>query len=269
MPTKYLYCGELAVHYEHTGPTTLPDVPPALDRGVALLFVHGGGGNVRLWSRQLAHFGERHSPVAVDLPAHGRSGGLDGLPSVADAASLVADVLKRLGAPPAVVVGHGLGGKVALQLALDHADRVRGVVTIGTTCGRPACEEEQKVLQDVVRGRRPQAFDTPFFAAKPDVTLIREVWGEIVKTDPKVRLQDLLAYDGCDLSPRLAEISTPMRVLHGADDGYCGRECGEAIASGVANGSFHLVEQAGHVAHVEQAEAVNAVIEEFLEELSA
>jgi len=264
VPTKYLHLGDLAIHYEHIGETTLPGVPPPMDRGAALLFVHGTGGNGRLWSRQLAHFAARHSPIAVDLPGHGRSGGLDGPASVSAAAELLADVLDGLSAPPAVVVGHGLGGQVSLALALAHPSRVKAVVTIGTTCAPPAADAEIAVLRDIVRGRRPQAFDTPLFGAQPDMAVIREVWGEIVKTDPRVRLQDLEAYESSDLRTRLAEVSVPVRVLHGEEDGYCARARGEEMAAAVGDGRFELVAGAGHVAQVEQAERVNALIEEAL-----
>lgn len=264
MPTKYLYRGDLAIHYEHTGETTLPGVPPPMDRGTSILFVHGVGGNSRLWSRQVPHFGSEHSPVAVDLPGHGRSGGLDGPPTVEEAAGLLADVLEQLGAPPTVVVGHGLGGKIALSLAIEHASRVKAVVTIGTTCAPPEKGDEISVIRDVVRGRRPQAFDTPLFAAKPDMGVMREVWGEIVKTDPRVRLQDLEAHEACDLRARLSGLTVPLLALHGADDGYCARSCGEELASAIPGARFEVIEGAGHCAQVEQPDRVNALIGELL-----
>lgn len=264
MPTKYLYRSDLAISYEHAGVTTVPGVVPAMDRGAAVLFIHGTGGNGRLWSRQVAHFGERHSPIAVDLPGHGRSGGLDGPASVDEAAALLANVLEQLASPPAVVVGHGLGGKIALAMALDHASRVRAVVTVGTTTAPLDAADEIAVLRDVVRGRRSQSFDTPLFAAKPDMTVMREVWGEIVKTDPRVRLQDLQVYAGCDLRSRLSSLSVPARILHGADDGYCARSCGEEIAAAIPDARFESVADAGHVAQLEQPQRVNAVIEGLL-----
>lgn len=265
MPTKYLHRGDLAIHYEHTGATTLPDVPPSLSRGAALVFVHGTGGNGRLWSRQLAHFGAGHSPVAIDLPGHGRSGGLDGPASVAAAAGLLASVLEALGAPPAVVVGHGLGGQIALALALDHAPRVKAVATIGTTSAPPGAGEEIEVLREVVRGRRPQAFDTPLFRASPDMGVVREFWGEVVKTDPRVRLQDLEAYEASDLRARLGEVVVPVRVLHGEEDRYCASSRSEEMVSALPNAILTSVAEAGHVAHLEQPEAVNAAIEQLVE----
>ena len=130
MPTKYLHRDGLAIHYEHTGTSSLPDTPPPLDRGRFLLFLHGVGGNGRLWSRQLQHFATAHSPLALDLPGHGRSGGLDGPASVGEAASTVAGFLDGIGAPPALVVGHGLGGQIALA-GIPFLGAVSPVAAVG------------------------------------------------------------------------------------------------------------------------------------------
>src|SRR5262245_1047167 len=89
MPTKFLRIGDEAIHYLHTGATTLPDVPPSLERGRAILFLSGEGGSASMWSQQLAHFGDAHSPLAMDLPAHGRSSRLDAPADVREAVETV------------------------------------------------------------------------------------------------------------------------------------------------------------------------------------
>ena len=264
MPTKYLYRGDLALHYEHTGSTTLPGVAPSLDQGECVVFVHGGGGNGRLWARQLAQLSEKHSPLAFDLPAHGRSGGLDAAGSVRAAAEILADALTALNAPPAVLVGHGLGGQIGLQLALDHRARVKALVTLATSAGPAAGGEEKDILRDVVRGRRPQSFDTPWFSSEPDMGIIREVWGEIVKTDPRVRLQDLEMYESSDLRPRLSELEVPTLVLHGAEDRYCLPKHAEEMAAQIQNARVEMIDKAGHFPQLEQADRVHELVGEFL-----
>lgn len=263
MPTKYLHRDGLAIHYEHTGTSSLPDTPPPLDCGRFLLFLHGVGGNGRLWSRQLQHFATAHSPLALDLPGHGRSGGLDGPASVGEAASTVAGFLDGIGAPPALVVGHGLGGQIALALALDHPSRVRSVAVVGTCAGPIGAEEERRILRDVVRGRRPQSFDAPLFSGEPDFAVVREAWGEIVKTDPRVRLQDLEAWASSDLRPHLTGLSLPVAVLHGADDRYCDPALGEALAGALPNARFESIAGAGHLAQLECPDRINAILEEI------
>lgn len=262
MPTKHIHLeDDLAIHCIHAGPTTLPGAPPVLDHGRCIAFIHGEGGSAALWSRQIAHFAAAgDSPVAIDLPGHGRSSGLDAPATVAAAAHVLARVLDAAGAPPALLVGHGAGGQVALATALARPGRVRGVVTIGTALRAEVPDEAVERLRDVVRGRIGQQFDTPFFGPGADVAVMRELWGEMVKTDPRVRLGDLLAYRASDLATSLGALSCPVVVLQGEDDRLCPPGSGRALAAAIPGARFHLLPGAGHVAHLEQPDAVNAAI---------
>lgn len=267
MPSKYLRRDDEALHYVHTGRTTLPDQPPELTAGATLLFLHGEGGSAPLWSRQLAHFAAAHSPVALDLPGHGRSTGLDGPHSIDEAAEVVAAFLEGIGAPAAVLVGHGYGGHVALAAAAARPERVRGVVTLGTAARASIPDEATEKLRAVVQGRIGQQFDTPYFGSAPDMAIAREFWGEMVKTDPKVRLTDMLAYRASTVATRLARVAQPVLVLVGEADRLCPRAAAEELATGLPNARFASIPDAGHVAHLEKPDEVHRHIERFLDEL--
>jgi pimeloyl-ACP methyl ester carboxylesterase len=264
MPTKYARIDGLAIHYVHQGTTTLPEVPPPLGRGRALLLIHGEGGSAPLWARQMAYFGRAHSPIALDLPAHGRSCGLDALDSVAAAAALVGKFLGALKAPPAVLVGHGLGGQVALELALGRPEQVHAVVTIGTAARAEVSAEQIEKLRKVVQGKLGQQFDTPFFGAQPDVAAMRQFWGEMVKTDPRSRLTDLLTYQRSDVTGRLSELKKPVLVIHGEADQICARAKADELRSRIPGAELALIAGAGHAAFLEKAEEVNQAIDAFL-----
>jgi pimeloyl-ACP methyl ester carboxylesterase len=268
MPTKYARIDGLAIHYVHEGTTTLPDVPPPLGRGRPLLLIHGEGGSASLWARQMAHFARAHSPVALDLPAHGRSCGLDALDSVAAAAALVGRFLAALEAPPAVIVGHGLGGQVALELALARPERVHGVVTIGTAARAEVASGQIEQLRKVVQGKLGQQFDTPFFGAQPDFAVMRQFWGEMVKTDPRSRLADLLVYQASDFRGRLAGLNKPVLVIHGEADRICPRAKADELRGAVAGAELVSIAGAGHVPFLEKPDEVNQAIDTFLARVS-
>ncbi len=70
-----------------------------------------------------------------------------------------------------------------------------------------------------------------------------------------------------DLSSRLGEISVPTLVIHGEEDIIIPIAAGEEMANGVQNGSFVRVANAGHTANLEDPDAVNAAISDFVESL--
>lgn len=96
----------------------------------ALVFVHGWTLDGSFWDAQLRHFARSHQAVAIDLAGHGRSGtdraewtmGAFGADVVAVADELALDRL--------VLVGHSMGGTVALEAAREMGDRVVGVVLV-------------------------------------------------------------------------------------------------------------------------------------------
>ena len=206
MHTKYVDIDGTAVHYLHTGPTTLPDVPPALDRGALFVLLHAAGSNAGMWRRQLDGLAAEHSVVALDLPGHGRSSGIDGPASIEDGATVVLRVLDALRLRPCVLVGRSMGGAIALVVASRASERVRGLVLACSSARFTLSDEMVATARDVARGRLPQQFTTDTFSPATGMDVMREAWMEQVKTDPRVRLTDLLAcraFDGHALLPAI------------------------------------------------------------------
>jgi 3-oxoadipate enol-lactonase len=172
--------------------------------------------------------------------------------------------LDGLSAPPVVLVGHAYGGHVALATALARSAAVTAVVAIGTAACCEFPEDHVAKLRQVVKGRLGQQFDTPYFGAKPDMSAMRTYWGELAKTDPKVRLGDIEAYRASDLSGALGALGVPVLVLHGAEDRICPPSAGERLAGAIPGARFEVIAGCGHVAHIEQPATVNRAIEGLL-----
>ncbi len=102
-----------------------------------IVFVHGAGFTHHIWIQQgraLAHDG--WNMLAPDLPGHGQSGGTP-LASVAEMADWLVGLLDAAGCRQAVVVGHSLGGLVALEAAATKPQRFAALVLIGTAAAIP------------------------------------------------------------------------------------------------------------------------------------
>ncbi len=263
MPAKYVTVDGVALHYLHTGPTTLPDVPPALDRGRRLLFLHAAGSTAGTWRRQLEGLADTHSAVALDLPGHGRSSGVDGLGSVEAYAHVVERFVEAVGLGPSIVVGRSMGGAIALVLAARGAPFVRGIVLACTGSRFELPAERLASLHDVVRGRLPQQFTTETFSPATGPDVMREAWTEQVKTDPRVRYADLLACQAFDGRALLSRVRVPALVVAGADDQVTPPAQSEAIAAAIAGARLEVIPQAGHQAPLEQPETFNRLICDF------
>lgn len=262
MPTKYLTWEEnIALRYLHAGPTTPPDVIPAWQDGATVVFLHGEGGSASHFGPQMEFFAATGSPLALDLLGHGRSTGLAGSGGMDASAELLLSALERLATPPAVLVGHGSGGHIALRAAAMQPRQVRAVVTLGTGWRSEWPEAEFTKLESVVAGRSGQFFDTPFFASGTPPEVIRTFWGGMVQTDPRVRLEDLRDYRSSRLEGQLPASDLVVRVLRGASDALCSVESATTLATALGV-SVLEVPHAGHVPQLENPEAVHAAIAE-------
>jgi pimeloyl-ACP methyl ester carboxylesterase len=97
------------------------------EEGPELVFCHGLFGQGRNWTAIGKKFTHDHAVLLVDLPNHGLSPWTNSVDLVADADRLAAQIADR---GPVTLVGHSMGGKVAMLLALRHPDLVERLVIV-------------------------------------------------------------------------------------------------------------------------------------------
>jgi pimeloyl-ACP methyl ester carboxylesterase len=100
--------------------------------GPALLLVHGITSSLRTWSKVVPLLAENHTVIAPDLLGHGGSAKPRGDYSLGSFASGLRDVLIALGHKRATVVGHSMGGGIAMQLAYQFPERVERLVLVNS-----------------------------------------------------------------------------------------------------------------------------------------
>jgi pimeloyl-ACP methyl ester carboxylesterase len=143
--------GTVTQHIQHTAPAVTARKPLAAsvveDRmpltggaisytkagtGPAMLLIHGLGGTRRTWRHLIPGLARTHTVIAPDLPGHGLSDPPAGDYSLGAHACVMRDLLLTLGYPRASIVGHSLGGGVALQAAYQFPERTERVVLISS-----------------------------------------------------------------------------------------------------------------------------------------
>ena len=100
--------------------------------GEPLVLLHGLGGTRQTWNRMIDALAATHTVIAPDLPGHGDSDAPAGDYSLGAHAASLRDLLVGLGHAKATIVGHSLGGGIALQFAYQFPDRVNRLVLISS-----------------------------------------------------------------------------------------------------------------------------------------
>ena len=245
----------------------------AAPRAPATVFVHGAGMDHTVWrhlARYLAH--HQHRVLAIDLPGHGGSSGP--VPtSVEEASDWLAAYTEAAGAQRFSLVGHSLGGLVALQLASAHADRVDRLVLIATGVTMPvhpqllesAIAGEARAVELIVswsfgpRGRRGGRSDPGTSAAMAVRRILQR--GLASSLGP-----DLAASDRYRVGASAASlISVPTLVVVGSEDRMVPVTAAAQLAEAIAGAKLAVIEGTGHMMTIEHPEAVQEVVVGFLE----
>ena len=204
--------------------------------GPPVMLVHGLGGAASNWGELARRLIDRHRLLLPDLPGHGGSSTLPVTPNLNPLADVVALVAERERLTPAVVVGHSLGGVVALRIAVRRPDAVAGLVLAGAA-GIVSATRRAEVALEFAAFVRPGRLLAPFrrrIAGSPRLrTLVFGYWGAsdpagmsraategflagpAVHTDTKSAMRALVRDD-----PRfdLRRVRCPCLVLTGARD---------------------------------------------------
>ena len=105
---------------------------PTAGEGPVLLLVHGIASDSEAWRASLPLLARRARVIAPDLPGHGASAKAPGDYSLGSLASSLRDLLVKLGHERATLVGHSLGGGVAMQFAYMFAERTERLVLVSS-----------------------------------------------------------------------------------------------------------------------------------------
>jgi len=217
--------------------------------GLPVLFLHGVGGNGKVWMPLMRPLREQGRLLAVDLPGFTDGTLPASIRTLSDYPSLFGRLLDELEIRAAVWVGNSLGGRIALEAALQLPERVLGLGLIGSAGvraqGCPAVRLDELTEEEFnLRAfRHPEKF-TAFerYGGKRDA-------GREGARALYARLAD--ATDWMDFTPLLAEVHVPVRVIWGRYDGILPVELGEKLAAGIPGAVLTVLEEAAHAPHLE------------------
>ncbi|ETA08641.1 MULTISPECIES: alpha/beta fold hydrolase [Gordonia] len=241
----------------HPDSTTVLDVE-VTGTGEPLLLIAGMSAHREMWTAELLDRLTPHFQVAVyDHRGIGGSSRAEGSFTIADLADDARGVLDGLGWDTAHVLGTSMGGMIAQELTLGHADRVRSLVLGCTTAGGPGAIGTSGALRlveaiasrDAARVART-AFEvnlSPGFCSDDGAFEKFTKFSTLRKVPSAVVAAQAAACAGHDTRDRLAAIDVPTTVIHGDVDDVIGVAEGERLAAAIPDASLERWAGVGHM----------------------
>jgi pimeloyl-ACP methyl ester carboxylesterase len=226
-----------------------------------LVLVHGAGGSHLDWPAPLRRL-KGANVYALDLPGHGRSEG-PGRSSITAYRDFLLAFLDALGLERATVVGHSMGGGIALAFALHYPDRLAGLILVGSGA-------RLRVAPAILTGILPDFEATVDlildYAFGPGATeqLKRLGRQRLLKTPPQVLHGDYAACDAFDVMERLGEVRCPTLVICGTADRLTPPKYAIYLRDHIPGAELVLVDAAGHMVMLEKPEIVARAISKFI-----
>lgn len=232
--------------------------------GPTALYVHGSGADHRLWGHQYAPGGPFHPAAAVDLSGHGDSADINTPPGPETLAAYAADVAAVASEVDAdVLVGNSLGGAVVFETLLSGRFDPSAAVFAGTGAKLAVHESIRRLLRE--------EFEAAVEMLHADSRLLHDADGAVREqsvdalhsTGQRVTRRDFLTCHTFDIRDRLDEIDVPALAVVGEHDSLTPPSYHEYLAAELPDCSLAVVEDAAHLAMLEQPAAFNSAVGDY------
>jgi pimeloyl-ACP methyl ester carboxylesterase len=237
-----------------------------------IVFVHGAGLDHSEFGLQSRYFGYHGwNVLAVDLPGHGRSEGPP-IPTIAEMAHWVFQVLKNLKIEKASVAGHSMGSLIALECAARQPERIERIALLGTTCPMKVGE----AFLEAARRNEQAAFDmdtlwghaaqVPLGAnPNPGMWMYGDTLARLARLAPGVLYNDLKACnDYASGLESAAKVSCPALLILGGRDVMAPPKTAKMLEEKLKDVKTVMLKPSGHSLMAEAPDATLDALIEFL-----
>jgi pimeloyl-ACP methyl ester carboxylesterase len=259
---SFLY-NSCRIHYKQIG------------KGHCIVLLHGYLENLEIWSGFADELSKTYQVLVLDIPEHGQSGGISDVNTIEGMAESVNATLSHLNIPNAVIVGHSMGGYVALAFAELFPAKTTGLCLFHST---PYADSEQKKLdrmhevEQIDRGEKQTMVDASIplrFAEKNLSKFVKELeWAKRIalKTSDRGIVDALKAMASrVDRNHVIENAIFPTLMIFGALDNHIPLSVAKDLAQKHKKTRTVFLNNSGHMGFIEERDqALNAICS-FLE----
>ncbi len=259
-------------------------------KGKSLIFIHGLGGNLLHWTKNVKELSNHYNVIAIDLPGYGHSiqnfnAGEDYLQFYANA---IVEFIKKKKIKKATIAGHSMGGQIAIIAALSHPKQIKKLILLAPAGLESFTEAEAQLL---INATKPQVFE------KQEEAVIRTNYKQNfyqIPEDAEILIQDRLRLKTCPefkiytqtvsngikgmlhhpVKNKLNQVKQPVLILFGENDALIPnkflhpnitrQQLLDEAGMAIKKNKIVQIKEAGHLLQYEKWQEVNAAIKQFL-----
>jgi pimeloyl-ACP methyl ester carboxylesterase len=222
-----------------------------------VVLLHGLSGSARWWQRNIPALAVARHVIVPDVIGFGRSRvRARHLPDVPAAAAVLGDWIASLSASPVHLVGHSMGGHLAIHVAASRPELVRRLV-LADAAGIPRARTPRSLLRLAFEAGPPRRWGDPRF--------LPVIWRDALAAGPVTVLRGLRHILRDDVRPLLPRISAPTLVVWGEKDGLVPLEAAHELRAGIPGARLLVIPNAYHNVMVDRPAEFNAALLRFLD----
>lgn len=227
----------------------------------SLILIHGAGGDSLVFEKILVALPPAVKGYALDLPGHGQSEG-DPCSDIMEYAEKVSSFIKVVNPTrPRYLLGHSMGGAVALLTALEQPDLIESVVVIGSGA---RLKVSPQFLEQLAKGELSPEFLSLGFAEDTPSAIKEEFLKRAAEVPVSTYARDFTACNRFDISQRLGELRVPLYILVGSEDRLTPVKMSLSLNQSVFSSSLTVIENGGHFVMLEKPDEVLRSILQFI-----
>jgi len=223
--------------------------------GETLFFLHGLGGNIYNWAYQIKHFSDSYQVVALELPGHGRSSG-KGATAIQDYTELLRGFFEAMRLPQVILIGHSMGGAIALDYAIKHQESLKALVLVATGAKFEISTQTLIKMKDNI--------ESIFGALDKAKEKMKDIDERLVTNDLNVMMGDVVAAKKFNVTSLLSKIQLPTLVVCGTEDPLISIATSKYLQEHIPDSQLSIIKGAGHMVMVEYPKEFNTVLEQFI-----
>jgi len=237
----------------------------AAGSGEPVVWIHGNTGSCRWFERVMDIPGYRH--LAPDLPNFGRSASLEGVPDIAAYAEAVRAFMSALGAGKAIIVGHSLGGAVAMALATAHPELAKALILVDSCAptGLKTPETHYPILEMMRTNKAllAQAFRGGVMPTMKDEALFQALVDDAMLMAAPAWSGNARALERFDRAAACGKFAAPVLVVRGEKDAIITEAMARETAAAFPAARLELLDGVGHAVLVEDPDRFKKLFVEF------